>query len=253
MPTWADAYHDSDLQNSPPPWAVLTILAALLQAALVAQVQVRGDDATTTVTVNVGQSASLEWGFVYSTQGGFCRAESRLWDVHGDRRSTFVLLRLDRFLRDRTGANLDWQLADAPGRSQISSRRTVDDRRAFDYRAILTYELGGRRVRHGGSSSFYRVVAYEERPPAPPIPEVRPYRDTLVYMEAPFMRAVILDDGANGRAVTQFELGIYARSRPPSGDGWGAWTEQSMVLELPTAGLARAIRKTWACVADLPR
>lgn len=228
--------------KSPTPRSVvLAILAVSLPTALVAQ------DATATVNANVGQSASREWGFIYSRDSDFCWAESRLWRVFSDRTDTGIMLRLDRYLRDRTEDYLDWQLADPPGRSLKLSNPPLDHHFSFYYRSILTYEVGGRRVRHGGPSGVYQLTAYERKPPAPQVSVAQPYRDTYVFMEQGFLSRVAPETGS---AAADFRLSIYARFRPPRGEEWGDWTESPMVLELPTGGLARAIYATRACADD---
>lgn len=244
-------------------WLVLAILAASLPTALVAQVVVRGEDAT--VNVNVGQSSgSPEWGFVYWSDSakGRCWASSRLWRLWSDRSETEIYLRLDRLLRDRGSEDRDWQLANPPGATLIDhSNADWSNRRGYFYRAVLTsggsdgehvtYTQGALR-RSVQTGSGYWLHVGEERPPASQARQAAlPYRDTEVYMGQTFVEMVDDTDRSD------YKLGFYARSRDPRPalpDQWGDWWPvRSMVLELPTAGLRRAIRATGACAADLPR
>lgn len=231
-------------------WLVLAILAASLPTALVAQVVVRGEDATATVTVTVGQSGSHEsgspeWGFMYWRAWGACWAQSRIWWVSSDRSGTMVSLELDRFLQDRTlWDGSDWQLSDPSGGSPLSSGVTRESSKVYyDYQAEVSFRVGDQSYR-----SDHWLRASEEDPRNPPN---RPYRETTLFMGDWFVDLVAPETGRPG---TDILLSLDMRIRyPRSGGVWSDWTAQPMSLELPTVGLARAIRTTEACAADLPR
>ena len=233
-------------------WLVLAILAASLPTELVAQVVIRGEDATATVTVNVGQSGSHEsgspgWDFIYWRDDRVCWARSRTWRVYSNRERTGVYLLLDRFLQDRTGwVDIDWQLSDPSGGSPVSSGVTREYRLGYDYQAKVSFLVGDQShlVDHW-------LKAWEQDPRNPPD---RPFRDTELSMGDWFVDLV---DPETGRPGTDILLGLDMRFRQPQYDQPGEWREWyplgSMALELPTVGLARAIRATKACTADLPR
>ena len=231
--------------------AIPAILAAMPAAILAQVIQ------TQTQTVNMVQSASLlEEGFVYwdDDDRDLCFASSRTWRVISNRNATGIRLRLDRVLRDRVDDDRDWQLADAPALALISSRREIDRRITFDYRAFLTYEIGGQRVKYAGpgAGGFYWLTAFEQPPPDSSVQAALPYRDTEVAMGAGFADLVAPETGI---AAQDFDLAVYVRfrlPRPTRRELWGDWRVEAIQIELPTAGLARAIRSQRGCPASLP-
>lgn len=230
-------------------WVALALLAALLPPALVAQVVIHTEEGSSTVNVNVGQLGSPDWGFMHWRAWGVCWAQDRTWRVWSDREGVGAFLLLDRFLQDRTEwADTDWQLSNPSGGSPYSSGVTRSDQSPslnYDYQAELRYAVGDQSYR-----SDYRVRAYERDPRNPPD---RPYRDTDLDMGRRFVDLVAPETGSPG---TDIVLGLDMRFRHPRYDqsgGWRDWSVMSMSLELPTAGLARAIRTAKACASRLPR
>ena len=115
-------------------------------------------------------------------------------------------------------------------------------RLAYNNQAKSNYLIGGQSSQHD-----YWLTAYEEDPPNPPC------HDAELSMGEWFAGLVAPE---TGRAETDFHLGLYMRFGQPRYDrpgGWRDWIALPTVLELPSAGLARAIRTAKACTAELPR
>ena len=239
-----------------PSWAVPCILAASLPATLAAQ------QAT---VQSPNPPPDSESSFVRWIDGERCYASSAAWRMFTNRTGTEVYYRLEDELRRRMNPQWDWRLADPPGlgagESLIShlKDRGGGEYVAFAYLSTLTYELSSERVEHGGEDMGYWVTATETRGSAPRAgTQGYPYPHTELWMGDAFASLIVPEltpasaTGAAAARPTGYRLGIYGefRSRTATGE-WGEWRGRALDIDLPTGGLADAIRETMSCAAKL--